>query len=67
MHGGGKSIPLGPDKNGKHRVMVPGKTARMNKGIEQHQVSPITVEVEMAARNGGAIRYATLVTNQADS
>ncbi len=67
MHGGGNVVPLGPDSSGKHRVVVPRKTERMNKEIEKRGVRPVPVECELGARNGGGIRCATLVTNRADS
>ena len=67
IHGGGNIVPLGPDSSGKHRVVVLAKTERMNKEIEKRGVRTVPVEVELAARNGGAIRCATLVTNRDDS
>lgn len=66
VQGGGNLVPLGPDSSGQHRVMVPMKTPRMNDEIAKRVVKPVPVEVELGARNGGAIRCATLVTNRDD-
>ena len=66
IHGGGNLVPLGPDSSGKHRVMVPAKTKRINDEIAKRGIKPVPVEVEMGARHGGAIRCATLVTNRDD-
>ncbi len=66
IHGGGNLVPLGPDANGQHRVMVPMKTERINKEIEKRGVRTVPVEVEACARVGGAIRCATLVLNRDD-
>ena len=67
IHGGGNIVPLGPDSSGQHRVMVPAKTKRMNDEIVKRGIKPVPVEVELGARNGGAIRCATLVTNRSDT
>jgi N-dimethylarginine dimethylaminohydrolase len=59
-------VPLGPDASGQHRVVVPKKTPKLNDEIAKRGIKPVPVEVELGARNGGAIRCATLVTNRAD-
>ena len=66
VHGGGNLVPLGPDASAQHRAMVSMKTERMNEEIEKRGVRPVPVEVESGARNGGAIRCATLVLNRDD-
>jgi len=66
IHGGGNLVPLGPDANGQHRVMVPMKTTRLHEEIDKRGVRPVPVECELGARHGGAIRCATLVLNRDD-
>jgi hypothetical protein len=66
IHGAGNLVPLGPDSNGQHRVLVPAKTPRVAEEIEKRGVRAIPVEVELGARNGGGIRCATLVLNRDD-
>jgi hypothetical protein len=66
IHGAGNLVPLGPDENGKHRVLVPAKTPRVSEEIEKRGVRAIPIEIELGARNGGGIRCSTLVTNRAD-
>jgi len=61
VHGGGNLVPLGPGNSGQHRVLVPAQTPRVAEEIEKRGVRAIPVEVELGARNGGAIRCATLV------
>jgi hypothetical protein len=66
IHGACNIVPLGPDSSGQHRVMVPMGTERMNDEIAKRGVRPVPVEVELGARNGGALRCATLVLNRDD-
>ncbi len=65
-HGAGNLVPLGPDDKGKHRVMTPIKTDRVNKEIEKRGVRTVNIETEIGAGFGAGIRCATLVTNRDD-
>ncbi len=46
--------------------MDPAKTPKLHEELDKRGIRPVPVEVEHGARNGGAIRCATLVLNRED-
>jgi N-dimethylarginine dimethylaminohydrolase len=64
--GASNIVPLGPDDSGKHRVLVPEEAPRVIEEIDKLGVRPIPIKANLPARNGGAIRCATLVLNRDD-